>query len=92
MRAGESMKTWKKAVMAAMGILAAGMLLFSCGGETKGTAIRVGTKDFTENLVVGELYALALEDAGYTVKRVFTIAGSVVHDSIVNGEIDLYPE
>ena len=49
MRAGESMKTWKKAVMAAMGILAAGMLLFSCGGETKGTAIRVGTKDFTED-------------------------------------------
>ena len=60
------MKTWKKAVMAAMGILAAGMLLFSCGGETKGTAIRVGTKDFTENLVVGELYALALEAVSYT--------------------------
>ena len=92
MRAGESMKTWKKAALAAMGILAAGMLLFSCGGETKGTAIRVGSKDFTENLIVGELYALALEDAGYTVKRVFAIAGSVVHASIVNGEIDLYPE
>lgn len=54
--------------------------------------IRVGTKDFTENLIVGELYALALEDAGYKVKRVFNIAGSIVHTSIVNNQIDLYPE
>ena len=47
-----------------MGILAAGMLLFSCGGETKGTAIRVGSKEFTENLIVGELYAFALKTPG----------------------------
>lgn len=52
-------------------------------------AIRVGTKDFTESLIVGELYALALEDAGYKVSRVFNIAGSIVHASIVNGQIDL---
>ena len=54
--------------------------------------IRVGSKDFTENEIVGELYALALEDAGYEVERIFDIAGSVIHTSIVNDEIDLYPE
>lgn len=54
--------------------------------------IRVGSKDFTENNIVAELYALALEDAGYDVERVFDIAGSVIHTSIVNDEIDLYPE
>ena len=55
-------------------------------------AIRVGSKDFTENEIVAELYALALEDAGYDVDRIFDIAGSVIHTSIVNDEIDLYPE
>ena len=54
--------------------------------------IRIGSKDFTENEIVGELYALALEDAGYEVERIFDIAGSVIHTSIVNDEIDLYPE
>ena len=54
--------------------------------------IRVGSKDFTENEIVGELYALALEDAGYEVERIFDIAGSVIHTSIINDEIDLYPE
>lgn len=63
-------------------------------GADKGAApaIRVGSKDFTESLLVGELYALALEDAGYTVDRVFNIAGSIVHTSIINNQIDLYPE
>lgn len=54
--------------------------------------IRVGTKDFTESLIVGELYALALEEAGYTVERVPNIAGSIIHTAIINDEIDLYPE
>lgn len=54
--------------------------------------IRVGSKDFTENEVVAEIYALALEDAGYTVDRTFDIASSVIHTSITNDEIDLYPE
>lgn len=56
------------------------------------STIRVGSKNFTENLIVGELYALALEDAGYKVERVPNIPGSHIHNSIVNGEIDIYPE
>ena len=68
--------------------------LSGCGGkvqETKAT-VRIGSKDFTENLIVSEIYALALEDAGYTVERKPNIAGSVVHTAITSGEIDLYPE
>jgi len=59
--------------------------------EEKGT-IRIGSKDFTENEIVAEIYALALEDAGYDVERVFDISSSVIHQSIVSDEIDLYPE
>lgn len=56
------------------------------------SVIRVGSKDFTENLIVAELYALALEDAGYTVDRQFNISSSLVHQALVNKDIDLYPE
>ncbi|WP_419873428.1 glycine betaine ABC transporter substrate-binding protein [Candidatus Pristimantibacillus sp. PTI5] len=72
------------------------LTLTACGEKSSkigsGTTVRVGTKDFTENLIVGELYAIALEDAGYEVERVANIAGSVIHTSLVNDEIDLYPE
>lgn len=70
------------------------LALCACGGgdQPRSAAIRVGSKDFTESLIVSELYALALEDAGYTVERKQNIAGSVVHTAITSGEIDLYPE
>lgn len=55
------------------------------------STIRVGSKNFTENLIVGELYALALEDADYNVERIFNIPDSDIHNLIVEGKIDLYP-
>lgn len=54
--------------------------------------IRIGSKDFTENLIVAELYALALEDKGYQVERVPNISSSLIHQSLTSDEIDLYPE
>ena len=60
--------------------------------QQSSTTIRVGSTDFTENLVIAEIYALALEDNGYTVERVSNISSSLIHNSIVNDEIDLYPE
>ena len=54
--------------------------------------IIVGSKDFTENEIVAEIYALALEDAGFTVERRMNIASSVIHTSLVNKEVELYPE
>ena len=67
--------------------------LFACGKPSEeSAAIRIGSKDFTENLIVSEIYALALEDAGFTVERKQNIAGSVVHTAITSDEIDLYPE
>ena len=77
-------------------LIAATMLctvLTGCGGSKKDAAtIRVGSKDFTESLIVSEIYALALEDAGYTVERNLNIASSITHTAITSGDIDLYPE
>ena len=70
--------------------------LAACGGGGASSVeeknVIVGSKDFTENEIVAEIYALALEDAGFTVERKMNIAGSVVHTSITSAEIDIYPE
>jgi len=68
------------------------VLLTACGTKKETATIRIGSKDFTENLLVSEIYALALEAEGFNVERVQNIAGSLVHNAIVNNEIDLYPE
>ena len=82
------------AVMA-MGIAGCGSSGAGAGAgaaKSEEKSVVVGSKDFTENEIVAEIYALALEDAGFTVERKMNIAGSVVHTSITSAEIDLYPE
>lgn len=90
------MKNTTKSFTAVAIVLLLMFTLAACGSKNEEGSgqptVRVGSKDFTENLLVGELYALALEDAGYKVERVFNIAGSVIHTSLINDEIDLYPE
>lgn len=90
------MKTKKRWFKSVATILVLALTLSACGGKKSdtgtGATIRVGTKDFTENLIVGELYALALEEAGFKVERIPNIAGSIIHNSLVNDEIDVYPE
>ncbi len=77
---------------AALSFLSASSL--SGCGNSKGSenAITVGSKAFTEGVILSELYALALEDAGFSVIRSFEISGSLIHTAIENGDIDLYPE
>ena len=54
--------------------------------------IIVGSKDFTESKVLAEIYALALENGGYQVKRAESLASAVIRESIKTGDVDLYPE
>ncbi|WP_448543084.1 glycine betaine ABC transporter substrate-binding protein [Roseiflexus sp.] len=55
--------------------------------------VRIGSKNFTEAILVAEMYALALENAGIRVERKFNLGATpVAHTALVNGEIDLYPE
>ena len=84
-------KTWKKLAASGMILALAGSFTVTAIADEK-KMIRVGSKDFTENEIVAELYALALENAGYNVERIMDISSSVIHTSIVNDEIDLYPE
>jgi osmoprotectant transport system substrate-binding protein len=82
----------KKITLIACLIALVGMILTGCSSSSKKETIKIGSKDFTENLIVSEIYALALENKGYDVERVPNIASSVIPKSIEKGEIDLYPE
>jgi osmoprotectant transport system substrate-binding protein len=68
----------------------------ACDSDSSGNGkptIRVGSKQFTEHLIVGNMYALLLEDAGYTVDRKLNLGGTaVVHQALVSGELDMYAE
>jgi osmoprotectant transport system substrate-binding protein len=67
----------------------------SRGGEAfaQETTVRVGSKDFPESIVLGEMYALLLENAGLDVERRLNLGGTVVaHEALINDELDIYPE
>ena len=55
--------------------------------------VRIGSKDFTEAILVAELYAQVLERAGFTVERKFNLGATpIAHAALLKGDIDLYPE
>jgi osmoprotectant transport system substrate-binding protein len=56
-------------------------------------AVTLGTKDFTEEFVLGELYKQALEAKGYTVNLKKNIGSTEIIDkALTSGKIDGYPE
>ncbi|MEZ4680254.1 MAG: glycine betaine ABC transporter substrate-binding protein [Caldilineaceae bacterium] len=64
----------------------------STSPESTGPIV-VASKDFTEEFILGEMYAQLLENAGFTVERKINLGGTpVAHQALLNGEIDLYPE
>jgi osmoprotectant transport system substrate-binding protein len=57
------------------------------------TPVRIGTKDFTEELILGELYSQALEAKGFDVELKRSVGSSeIIHQALANGVLDMYPE
>ncbi len=82
------------AASALVALVAAG-----CGGGSgadKGTAlplITIGTKNFTEQYILGELYARTLRKAGFRVVLKSDIGSSEIIDkALTGGSLDMYPE
>jgi osmoprotectant transport system substrate-binding protein len=74
----------------ALSLITAAPLVVSCGG---GDAVKVGSKNFTEELILGELYAQSLEHAGLHVARKLNLGTTdIAMAALERGEIDLYPE
>jgi len=63
------------------------------GAWSQGKPIRVGSKNFTESIVVANMIADVVEAAGFKVERKLQLGGTgVIHQALVNGDIDVYPE
>jgi len=61
--------------------------------DNAGTTITVGSKNFTEQQVLGQVYAQALEAAGYTVETELNLGDEqTALRSLRRGAIDAYPE
>jgi glycine betaine/choline ABC-type transport system substrate-binding protein len=59
----------------------------------QGTPITVGSKNFTEQYILGEIYAQALEAAGYDVTKELDLGPEqVAYRALQQGEVDAYPE
>jgi osmoprotectant transport system substrate-binding protein/osmoprotectant transport system permease protein len=54
--------------------------------------IIIGSKDFTESILLAEIVAQMLEARKVEVDRRFDLGGNLAHTAIVGGQIDLYPE
>ncbi|MGE3194539.1 MAG: ABC transporter substrate-binding protein [Microbacteriaceae bacterium] len=64
-------------------------------GSDPGTSetITIGSQAYYSNEIIAEIYAQALEDAGFTVERKFQIGQRDAYlPSLESGEIDLFPE
>ena len=56
-------------------------------------AVRVGSKNFTEQFVLGEIYAQALEAAGIKTEKKLNLGGTLIaHKAMEEKQIDFYPE
>jgi len=61
-------------------------------GKSSGR-IAVGSKDFTEQVILGEILAQTIENkTGLQVARRFDLGGNLAHEALVAGEIDVYVE
>jgi len=74
----------------------------ACGGDEPasskdagraGEPVRIGTKDFTEQFILGELYGQALRAKGFHVELKRDVGSSeIIHQALAGGGLDMYPE
>jgi osmoprotectant transport system permease protein len=62
--------------------------------EERAATVRIGSKNFTEQLILGELMAQLIEGrTGMAVERRFNLGGTMIcHGALIHGEIDIYAE
>ena len=81
-------------------VLAFALIASACGDDdasgdvpADGPTITVGSTNFSEQLIVGEIYSQAMEAAGYPVETSFNLGTrDVVNPALKSGEIDLLVE
>jgi osmoprotectant transport system permease protein len=92
MTGGPRRGSWKGGVAAV--IVLSGIVWFAVAATGGPPAIRVGSKNFTEQIILGEILAQIIESrAGLRVERRLNLGGTFICDQAVrSGDIDLYVE
>jgi glycine betaine/choline ABC-type transport system substrate-binding protein len=58
-----------------------------------GKSITIGSKDFTEEFILANIYAQSLKAAGYTVKTELNLGSEqIANRALKRGQVDAYPE
>ncbi|HEX8030422.1 MAG TPA: ABC transporter permease/substrate-binding protein [Vicinamibacterales bacterium] len=79
-------------VLAAVLAVSAGAAVWASGLANRKDVI-VGSKNFTEQVVLGELLAQVIEREGLSVERRFNLGGTAIaHQALLSGGIDAYVE
>jgi osmoprotectant transport system substrate-binding protein len=80
--------------LASIVVLAVVIVLGGCSTPGSKPPIRVGSKNFTEQVVLGEIIAQHLEHRLHrTVERSLNLGGTLLaHQALLSRQIDLYPE
>ncbi len=88
----------RRGLVPAAAIAAAVVALLAAGAAahsgSRGSVVRVGSKNFTEQILLGEIVAQTLErDANVTVERRLNLGGTFICDrALRSGDIDVYVE
>lgn len=92
----------KRGAVVAAATLAMGLGVAGCGGKENGPGgkpgagkppLTLGSKNFTEQFILGQLYEQALEARGFRVTLKNNIGSSEITDkALTSGKIDAYPE
>src|SRR4051794_2462867 len=81
------------ALSIALGVSACGSSGDGKSDGGKRPQVTLGTKNFTEQYILGQLYAQALRAKGYKVEIKENIGSSEIADrALTSGSIDMYPE
>jgi len=89
---------FQKLVTAIIALVLVAVVLLSWKGAIGGSnstgiqKVVVGSKDFTESILLSEIVGQMLEDRGLQIERQFELGGNLPHEALVAGRIDLYPE
>ena len=92
-RAGAGRRAWlRRAAAAALALALVGGAGVALWLGASRPDVRVGSKDFTESIILAEIFAQELEARGLRVERRYELGGNLAHEALTAGEADAYPE
>lgn len=88
-----SRRPFHAAAALATGTLLTVALAVAAARPARGAAVVVGSKNFTEQVVLGEIVSQVLEGRGFAVRRKLNLGGTnLCHQGLLSRELDVYVE